>query len=291
MTHYPEAMYCANALWSSHWPAVPEGIRLAALQMPRLRDRMRRGWDAPRLWSEAVEPRRRRVIAISTACNAPLWGETWDLSGLTAGAAEYAGIPYQIVDQAGNHGRGAVVVARRHEPAGAYPCDAAPIPVNGRYASLIFWQVATQPGGRPMHAGDGTHFPHEAAELLGWYEVRYADGLTHAVEIRYGQNLRAWDEGFGLLYDAREIPAGRLPDGKPLVLWGLEWTSPRPAVEIGSVTLRGAAGLAAIRPAGEVSVARPMLLGITAIEAPRLEDYRSDRSIRSPLGSPAGHAA
>ena len=60
----------------------------------------------------------------------------------------------------------------------------------------------------------------------------------------------------------------------PQVLWGLEWTNPRPAVEIVSVTLRGARGLPQIRPRDQVSDARPMLLGITAIEGPRWEDYR-----------------
>jgi hypothetical protein len=70
------------------------------------------------------------------------------------------------------------------------------------------------------------------------------------------------------------VPAGVLSDGSPLVLWGLEWTNPRPHVEIATVQLRGARGLARIRPRGQVSDARPMLLGITGIEAPAWEDYR-----------------
>jgi hypothetical protein len=171
----------------------------------------------------------------------------------------------------------------------ALPGESAPIAVEGKYGSLIFWQVATEPGGPPAHPGDGTNFPREAAELLGWYEVTFADGLTRAVEIRYGENVRAWNEGFQLHYYAREVRAGTLPDGpsaslgvnkpatrpagKPLVMWGLEWTNPRPHVEITSVVLHGARALPEIRPRRKVSAARPMLLGITAIELPKWEDY------------------
>jgi len=282
MIHYPDAMYCANLLWSNHWPEVTEGKRLTALQLPKLRDRMRRSWEKPRLWSEAVPPQRLRTLSVAAACNAPLKTDAWDLSGLRAGAAEYAGVPYEIVDPASNGGRGAVVTARRHAPADDYPHDSAPITIGGKYAALIFWQVATAQGGHPMHAGDGTHYPREAAELLGWYEILYADGLTRAAEVRYGENVRAWDEGFGLLYHAREIPAGQFAGGEPIVLWGLEWTNPRPAVEITSVTLKGAKGLQEIRPKGEVSEARPMLLGITGLAHPKWEDYRPEKEGKAP---------
>jgi hypothetical protein len=122
--------------------------------------------------------------------------------------------------------------------------------------------------------GDGTNFPREAGELLGWYEVLFADGLTRAVEVRYSENVSAWDAGFQLLYYAREARAGEQPDGRPLVIWGLEWTNPRPHIEIESVVLRGAGALPEVRPRGRVSDARAMLLGITAVELPKWEDYR-----------------
>lgn len=269
MIHYPDGVYCANMLWSNHWPEETEAKRLSALQMPKLRDRMRRGWEKPRLWSEAVEPRRKRTISIAAVGNAPQEGE---LASIQSG--EYAGVPYQL--------DGAVVVSRRHQGTDEYPHDSTPIPIGGKYASLIFWQTATQKGGAPMHAGDGTHYPREAAELLGWYEILYADGLTRTAEVRYGENVLAWNEGFGRLYYAREIPAGRLASGEPLVVQGLEWTNPRPAVEIVSVTLKGAKGLPEIRPKGEVSEARPMLLGITGIEHPKWEDFRPGKEGKLP---------
>ena len=283
MIHYPPAMYSANLLWSNHWPSQTEAEESSALQLPRLRDRMRHSWEKPRLWSIAVKPERKHAISIRDACNAPLKTDAWDLSGLRAGRSEYDGIPYQIGD-------GAVVVERAHNPAGEYPHESSPIPVGGKYGCLIFWQVATAKGGRPAHAGDGTNHPREAAELLGWYEILYADGLTRAAEIRYGENVMAWHNGYELLYYAREVPAGQLPDGnpstrpagKPLVIWGLEWTNPRPAVPVVSVTMRGARSLPELREREGASDARAMLLDITAIETPKWEDYRPGKKGKLP---------
>jgi hypothetical protein len=77
------------------------------------------------------------------------------------------------------------------------------------------------------------------------------------------------------------VTAGSLPDGEPLVLWGFEWTNPRPAVEIESVTMHGARTDPA-RPEGGFSEARPMLLGITAVETPKWEDHRPGKEGKIP---------
>ena len=63
----------------------------------------------------------------------------------------------------------------------------------------------------------------------------------------------------------RSLVSGTLPDGRDAVVWGSEWTNPRPDVEIASVRLVGSPG---------PSAARPILLGITAVEKPRVEDER-----------------
>jgi hypothetical protein len=282
MIHYPGAMYSANLLWSNHWRSQSAANEATARLLPRLRDSIRRTWEKPRLWSQAVKPARKHLISIQQACNAQVKTEHWDLRGLRTGQTEYDGIPYEIVDHAANGGRVGVVVERLHKARGVYPHASEPILIGGRYASLIFWQVATGKGGRPAHAGDGTNYPREAAELLGWYEILYADGLTRAAEVRYEENVSAWDQGHALLYYSREVPAGTLPGGKPLVLWGLEWTNPRPETPIESVTLRGARPLPEVRGAEHCSEAQPMLLGITAIEAPKWEDYRPGKQGKLP---------
>ena len=276
MIHYPDALLCSNLLWSNQWPERGESLELAARQTPRLRDRMRRGWEKPRLWSEALGRPRKHVVSITAAANAPLRAEGWDLSGLQLGQHEQGGVPYEFTDRV-------AVVERRQLPVGPYAHDSQPVPINGKYTGLIFWQTASAKGGHLMHAGDGTHYPREAAELLGWYQILYADGLTRAAEVRYGENVLAWNEGFGPLYYAREVLAGTVGEGKPLVVRGLEWTNPRPAVEIVSVTLKGAGATPETRPRQDgVSTARPVLLGITALEGPRWEDYRPGKEGKVP---------
>jgi hypothetical protein len=287
MIHYPSAVYSANNMWSHHWPERGEAQAAVAQLLPKLRDRMRGGWEKPRLWSEATLGKRKHVIPISEACNAPAKTAEWDLTGLRARRQTYGGIEYELVDPNANDGRVGVVVERLQNPESEYPHSSQEIPVGAEYASLIFWQVAAARGGRPAHAGDGTNHPREAAELLGWYEIRFADGLTRSAEIRYHENVGAWDEGHALLYYAREIEAGELSDGRPLVIWGLEWTNPRPAVRIESVVLRGARTMTN-RGEGKFTEARPMLLGITAVEAPRWEDYRPGKEGRLPGYTEAG---
>jgi hypothetical protein len=154
------------------------------------------------------------------------------------------------------------VVARRPGP----DPTRVELPVAGRWASLLFVQSATGRGREPIHAGDQTHFPHESSELLGFYEIRFADGLVGAHQIRFEENVGAWDAGVeGILYPTRPIASGRLPDGRAAVAWASEWTNPRPDVPIVSVALVGSPG---------PSDARPILLGVTAVAKPRVEDYR-----------------
>jgi hypothetical protein len=281
MIHYPSAIYSANSMWSMHWPEPKDWRAATANQLPKLRDRMRRLWEKPRLWSEATGGNRKHIISIREACNAPAKAEQWDLSGLKAGRGEAGGVAYEMVDAGANGGRVGVVVERLQKPEDPFPHASAEIPVGGKFGSLIFWQVATEKGGAASHAGDGTNHPREAAELLGWYEIKFSDGASWHAEIRYHENVGVWDEGHKLLYYSREAEAGTLPGGETLVIWGFEWTNPRPEIEIESVTMRGARTNPS-RPEGGFSEARPMLLGITAVQDLKWEDYRPGKEGKIP---------
>jgi hypothetical protein len=155
-----------------------------------------------------------------------------------------------------------IVVARR---GGDEPTRVA-LPIRGRWASLVFVQSATGEGRPTIHAGDQTHFPRESSELLGFYEIRYEDDLVETHEIRYDETVGHWDQGLALpFYFARPLVVGKLPHGRAAVVWASEWANPRPDVPIASVTLVGSPG---------PSNARPLLLGVTAVEKPRVEDLR-----------------
>jgi Glycosyl hydrolase family 20, domain 2/Glycosyl hydrolase family 20, catalytic domain len=252
----PEATYSSNLLWSSHYPKAEVASAQVASLMPVVRGLMASKPPA----SIYADPMRFEVFDIATAFNHAPKGDGWDLSGLVSGRAYSNGLPYSIADPA--RGLSAVLVARR---LGDRPTR-VDLPVVGRWASLLFLQAATAEGRPAIHAGDQTHFPRESAELLGFYEIRYADQLIATHEIRFDETVARWDSGVSkLLYLARSVSSGRLPNGREAVLWASEWTNPRPDVSIVSVALIGSPG---------PSAAEVVLFGITAVEKPRVEDYR-----------------
>jgi hypothetical protein len=254
----PEALYSINLLWSTHHPKREDALEQVARLLPGVRGRLA---ATPPPSTRAV-PVRFEVLDLVDAFNHAPKGEGWDLSGLRTGEGYFVGLPFAFVDPARRGGRSCVVVARRP---GDEPTEVA-LPIAGRWASLVFLHTATGPGRPPIHAGDQTHFPRESSELLGFYEIRFADGLAATHEIRYEENVGRWDAGLDLLlYHARSISAGKLPDGRKAVVWASEWTNPRPDLPITSVRMVGAPG---------PSDALPALFGVTGVQKPRVEDYR-----------------
>jgi hypothetical protein len=252
----PEAAYSSNLLWSTHYPKAEVASAQVAAMMPRVRGLLSSKPPA----SVNSNPMRFEVQDLTPAFNHAPKGDGWDLTGLVPGRAHANGLPYSIAD--GARGPSAVLVARRP---GDRPTR-VDLPVVGRWASLLFLQAATAEGRPGIHAGDQTHFPKESSELLGFYEIHYADQLIAAHEIRFDETVARWDAGLPkLLYLAHPVVSGRLPGGRQAVLWASEWTNPRPDVPIVSVTLVGSPG---------PSAAEPVLFGITAVEKPRVEDYR-----------------
>jgi Glycosyl hydrolase family 20, domain 2/Glycosyl hydrolase family 20, catalytic domain len=252
----PEAAYSINLLWSSQSLPPATAMERVGAVLPDVR-RLLASTPPP---SSTADPMRFEVLDISAAFNSAPKGEGWDLSKLKPGRGYRHGLPYAIADPA--RGPSAVVVGRQ----AGDEVRRVPLPVTGRWASLLFLHAATAEGRPSIHAGDQTHFPRESSELLGYYEVRYADDLVDVHEIRYDETVGRWD--FGLTrayYLARSVVSGTLPDGRDAVLWASEWVNPRPDVPIVSVTLVGTPG---------PSAARPVLFGVTAVEKPRVEDYR-----------------
>jgi hypothetical protein len=237
-------------------------------------------------------PERAHIFDLSGLYNSPLKGEGWDLTGIKQGPLVSRSDDV-AAGVATRFGPGAMVVRRGQVENSPLPLEVT-IPVSGQFAKLIFLQSATGKGRPNIHAGDATFFPHESSELLGMYEVEFEDGLRLTADIRSDENVATWNAGLNpMLYHARGIEAGKLPDGTPLVVWAYEWINPRPDVPISAIHFRGAKGLpvemmtatttpgappatpapgaAAHSQPSEVS---PILLGITGIEKVRLSDYR-----------------
>ncbi len=176
--------------------------------------------------------------------------------GLASGAGFRHGLPYAIGDPArGPGGR------RRARRPGSEPTRVA-LPVTGRWASLLFLHAATAEGRPPIHAGDFRRTSRASRWLLGYYEMRYADEFVSTHEIRCGERRALERRPLARLLPRAPRGLGQAPDGRDAVLWASEWVNPHP-------------GRSARLPSALARPSPPRCpFGVTAVEKPRVEDYR-----------------
>ncbi len=115
---------------------------------------------------------------------------------------------------------------------------AASIPIGADVSSLVFLHACDRPG-RNASAHSATWNFADTAELLGWYEVIYDDGLVQSVPLRYGVNIleSGWAKGHAvkaLAYEAEAVPRGND------TFFAYEWINPRFGKPVKEVRLRAA---------------------------------------------------
>lgn len=270
---FAELVAAAGSFWSEPTPN-HDSLTMAALT----RMEWVRSFFAP--WNE-LDPRECRrtsqPIDLSCAANGPAEAgvEACDFERISEGMLSAAGVEWKI----GGGERRFVVGQRLKEG----PDDRAIIPVGHRFDALAFLHTASAPGKKlPGHRI--MNAPSETAELLGWYEIRYEDGLRVPVEMRYGTNIVEWN-GFRAL-DSLTIPTTADPvffGNDPASARGLrvavalEVRNPRPHLVIDSISLRGAIG---------ETESRPVLLALTGLNfASTISRARSsDEEIQAVLG-------
>ena len=96
---------------------------------------------------------------------------------------------------------------------------------------------------------------HDSADLLGWYEVVYEDGLPELIPIRYGVHILEWNwrrssHRGAYCYGADEVSCSRSGE-LPISFFALEWTSPRLGKVIREVNLKGPKGFRGAAPGFE----------------------------------------
>lgn len=93
-------------------------------------------------------------------------------------------------------------------------------------------------------------------EMIGRYEIRYADGSVLNQPLEYGRHIRAWTDTLPSSMIVAPGWTGKTRDGLDVNVPVLEWTNPKPGVAIQSVTL-----------ISEGKGANPTLIGLTLIGA------------------------
>ena len=98
--------------------------------------------------------------------------------------------------------------------AGSYGKDKNPLPgsLNGikigeDVSSLIFLHACAIPSGNQKSYFNIPNF-FDSADLLGWYEIVYEDGLKEIIPIQYGVNILEWNPGGEKSLDTKEGDTG-----------------------------------------------------------------------------------
>jgi hypothetical protein len=229
---------CSSMLWSKQ---VLERAQLSVLTqalMPEVRRRLS-GATPPSETGDPVMP-----LDISAVFNMPQREPTFDvdLNGIRKGRAT-AGTRVFELDGAHSSARkaAAVVGVEGREP-NPLPRELTGIKVGVDATSLIFLHACAKPATNKEAYRLIWDFD-DSADLLGWYEVVYEEGLLEVIPIRYGVNILEWNWG-------KQQPAGKYCYGADPVACGpnernaitffaFEWTSPRLGKVIQEIRMKG----------------------------------------------------
>jgi len=209
-----EFIGCANLLWSTRWPGQQELSRIVQGFMPAVRRNLS-GKTPPSESGDPVAPLSMRGLLSSVA---PAAGHA-RLDALKSGLVSAGKKRFQI-GASGSPRPDRVVVGED-------------------VSSVIFLHACEKPAGNDW-VDQYVYNPQDTADLLGWYEVIYEDGLVETVPVRYGVNILEWDWAVNpsrYCYAADPVDCGN-----SLTFFAFEWVNPRLGKAISEIRLRGAAG-------------------------------------------------
>lgn len=239
---------CAQLLWSGHEPAQEE----LSATIQDLLPRVRRNLSAVRFPSDddPVVPLNIESALGTTSV------EGINLGALKSGRVETGKLAFNLERR---EGKPAVALVT----AGA---ESAIIPIGEDASSIIFLHASAKPA-RNVNADDYTWNYDDTADLLGWYEVTYEDGLVQTVPLRYGVNILEAGWGMGhtpsnLAYQAALVDCGET-NRERLTLFAYEWVNPRRGIRVKEVRLKASAGFKNVD--GRVSPENPLLLAAVSM--------------------------
>jgi hypothetical protein len=231
-----DVLGCSSLLWSKQ-PLEPmqlSGITQALI--PGIRPRLS-GQILPSEMGDPVIP-----IDISPSFNMPLRESTMgvDLEGLRTGTLTAGNKMFELTGS--TNGKGIIMVGTEGQQTNPLPREVTGIKIGQDATSLIFLQACAKPATNKEAYRLIWDFD-DSADLLGWYEVIYEDGLPEVIPIRYGVNILEWNWGAAQTAGAYCYSADRVAcsqgDQNPITFFAMEWTSPRLGKVIKEVCLKG----------------------------------------------------
>jgi len=236
-----ESLGCANLLWSTHWPQQKQLLKMAQKLMPQVRQNLR-GITEPSRDNNPVT-----VVDIGPSLNASAGQEIPDGFDKLQTNIVFGKIFFKLPDPNANKGRCAIAVGTEGEEKGTLAREVNGIRIGKDVSSLIFLHACLKPA-RSEYAYRYGYNYDDTADLMGWYEIIYEDGLVETAAIRYGVNILEWDASSGrYCYGADAVDCANDGAEKPVVFYSFEWTNPRFGKKISHVNIKGSSGFKGFR--------------------------------------------
>jgi len=234
----PDLLSCAVGLWSGQAIDGRELSGLVQELIPDVRVRFR-GQEPPSRTERVIDP-----VPIAKSFNAGLMEESLgvDLTAMQSGKVSLGKVPFDLSD---NGQKAVVVVGTEGTSKTGLAKESGDIAIGMDATSLIFLHAAARPATN-KESFRLIYDQADTADLLGWYEVVYADGFVTTIPIRYGVNIQEWK--WAVRGSARDYCYGADPvaiggaGGKAVTFFAYEWTNPRLGKTIASVRLKGTTG-------------------------------------------------
>jgi Glycosyl hydrolase family 20, domain 2/Glycosyl hydrolase family 20, catalytic domain len=232
---------CSNLLWSTGVLKSSQLSSIVQASVPGLR-RDLSGETLPSETGDPVVP-----IDISGSFNQAIRESTFavDLRGMRTGRVAAGGRVFDLMSPAAAGGKAVAMVGAEGKTPNPLPREVRGIRIGQDATSLIFLHACALPATN-KEAYRLIWDMRDSADLLGWYEVVYDDGLPELIPIRYGLNILEWNwrrqprQG-AYCYGADEVACGQSSEN-PISFFAFEWTSPRLGQVIRAVNLKGSKG-------------------------------------------------
>ena len=237
---------CSNMLWSKKALGAGDLASTTQGSIPLMISDLT-GEAPPSATEGVVTP-----LDISRAFNAPAVDPVFgvDLRGIKTGRTAFGKCTF---DLAGTGAQAAVMVGAEGTQPNPLPREAT-VEIGADATSLLFLHACAMPATN-KEAFRLIWDMVDSADLLGWYEVVYEDGLPEIIPVRYGVNILEWNWGGDkrsgkYCYDAQAVMCS--PNAEhPITFFVFEWKSPRLGKVIREVRLRGSKGFRGAVPGFE----------------------------------------